>query len=238
MPPQGFNKKNNLSRQNTSLPGSRNQKHPIHAFEVHYPVDVSIRSKTKVILSSEVYFKMLVHGLRYAHPHIGRDKWIEVIGLLTGRLEDFKSYDRIIVDKAWPIGHGNAVSVQIQDYGTTLSRILKEKEKKSVICGWYHTHPGYGLFMSHTDYQTQFGYQQMWNSAIALVLDTSLISTKQAGFKIFRLQRPQLNIFEILPFRIADNFSLKTFPPVLRHLSKLAKQGGRLEEYDHQIELK
>jgi proteasome lid subunit RPN8/RPN11 len=45
-----------------------------------------------------------------------------------------------------------------------------KKEIDGLIIGWYHSHPGYGIFMSDTDIQTQSRFQQFSDNVVALVL--------------------------------------------------------------------
>ncbi|WP_455283813.1 Mov34/MPN/PAD-1 family protein [[Eubacterium] cellulosolvens] len=42
------------------------------------------------------------------------------------------------------------------------------------IVGWYHSHPGYGIFMSETDLQTQSKLLQFSPFVIALVVDPEI----------------------------------------------------------------
>lgn len=205
-----------------------------HAGEAHFPLDLSIHLTTTVFLPSKVYFEMILHALMYAYPQDPKDNWKEVLGLLTGRVEHENTpKERIFVDRAWPIGHGNAVSVHVKNYGTIITRIIEKKAENTVIVGWYHSHPGFGLFMSKEDYTTQLQYQRMWNKAFALVLDPTLISTKNIGFAIFRLFEPDFKIFGTLPVKIMDKFSKSSIPYLMEHLSGLAKHGGRLVEIDY-----
>jgi 26S proteasome regulatory subunit N11 len=39
------------------------------------------------------------------------------------------------------------------------------------IVGWYHSHPGHGLFLSQTDLQTHMGFHQFTPYAVSLVVD-------------------------------------------------------------------
>lgn len=39
------------------------------------------------------------------------------------------------------------------------------------IVGWYHSHPGHGLFLSHTDLETHMQFYQFSSYAVSLVAD-------------------------------------------------------------------
>lgn len=41
------------------------------------------------------------------------------------------------------------------------------------IVGWYHSHPGHGLFLSQTDIQTHMGFHQFSPYALSLVAEPS-----------------------------------------------------------------
>lgn len=192
------------------------------------------RASTVTLLSPEVYFKMLLHAFRYAHPERNSEDWVEVIGLLTGTVTNPNTpTERLFVTQAWPIGHGSAVGVTINNYGKVLTRVLEEKEEGTEILGWYHTHPGYGVWMSHTDYRTHLSYQRMYDRAVAVVLDPTLVSSLYLGFEVFRLELPRLNRFEVLRPAITDNFSPKTIPALVKHLAQKAMTDGLLDELDH-----
>merc|ERR1711956_44963 len=47
------------------------------------------------------------------------------------------------------------------------------------VCGWYHSHPGYGCWLSGTDVQTQMTYQSHQEPFLAVVVDP--IRTCAAG---------------------------------------------------------
>ncbi|MCD6126230.1 MAG: Mov34/MPN/PAD-1 family protein [Thaumarchaeota archaeon] len=61
------------------------------------------------------------------------------------------------------------------------------------IVGWYHSHPGFSLFLSAIDIETQKRYQMMFPKAVALVVDpVSYAKTRKLRdlkFKVFRLDR-------------------------------------------------
>jgi len=56
--------------------------------------------------------------------------------------------------------------------------ILKQRIQGNIV-GWYHSHPGYGIFMSNVDIATQTKLQQFSPYVTALIIDPS---TDQVGF--------------------------------------------------------
>jgi proteasome lid subunit RPN8/RPN11 len=59
------------------------------------------------------------------------------------------------------------------------------------IVGWYHSHPGFDVFLSAIDIQTQKLYQRLFPKAVALVIDPlKYAKTKRLqdlNFKVFRI---------------------------------------------------
>ncbi len=61
------------------------------------------------------------------------------------------------------------------------------------VVGWYHSHPGIGVFLSGIDVETQRRYQKMFPKAIALVVDPlKYARTRRLSdlkFSVFRINR-------------------------------------------------
>jgi proteasome lid subunit RPN8/RPN11 len=179
---------------------------------------------------------MIYHGYQFANPLIDKEDWVEVMGWLSGSIQKGKNGGEILkIDYSWPITHGDAISVSIDDYGNVLTSILGELEEKfnnkQSILGWYHTHPGYGLFMSQVDFNTQKSYQKLFDKAIAIVLDQTLISSVHYGIEIFRL-KPDLLTFEKIPFTLANSFDVRLLIKILQNFQKGIQRGKLLKEYD------
>ncbi|MFX0066256.1 MAG: hypothetical protein ACFFC7_29180 [Candidatus Hermodarchaeota archaeon] len=197
---------------------------------------------SRVKIHLKAYIKLALHALKYANPKVSRNKWIEVIGLLTGYIENKDTpLACLVVEDAYPIGHGTDVNAQIQD-PQSMVRVyneIKVKTKNQIILGWYHSHPSYGPFMSQTDYQTQVRYQRLGTkesqltAPIALVIDPTLISNRSYGFKIFRLKK-DLKTWEEPNYQVL-NCSLESLPEMMNTLLPLSEEEGRMFlEYDHE----
>ena len=46
-----------------------------------------------------------------------------------------------------------------------------EVARPEYICGWYHSHPGYGCWLSGIDVMTQQNYQKIQDPSVAIVID-------------------------------------------------------------------
>jgi proteasome lid subunit RPN8/RPN11 len=77
----------------------------------------------------------------------------------------------------------------------TIAGILEENFPDLMIVGWYHSHPGLGVFLSATDQATQRAfYQRPWN--VALVVDPTVRQSGWfAGLAGARLSRGQVLIY-------------------------------------------
>lgn len=76
-----------------------------------------------------------------------------------------------------------------------ISGIIEENFPEMLIVGWYHSHPGLGVFMSGTDRDTQHAfYNQSWNFAI--VVDPIKKETGWfSGLDCIPIQQDQLIIY-------------------------------------------
>ncbi|MHA1871103.1 MAG: tetratricopeptide repeat protein, partial [Promethearchaeota archaeon] len=161
-----------------------------------------------VILSAEAFKDMILFSGRYANPSIPSEEWKEVYGFLAGELinvqNEFEGADasgggvikKLYIKKLVPMVHGTRTEVYFseQDYGLS-EKVMDELLKAGMfICGWFHTHPGLGLFLSETDIINQLGFQSAFPKAIAAVFDFTKISNKSNGLKIYRLENPDLGI--------------------------------------------
>lgn len=123
------------------------------------------------------YVSVSKDALQKAVDHASKSLHKEVLGILIGRIED----DTLIIEDAVS-GEIEASSNHVTMPGQTIARIaddiLREKIQGNIV-GWYHSHPGYGLFMSDLDISTQASLQQFSPYIVALIVDPS---TGEAGF--------------------------------------------------------
>ncbi len=191
----------------------------------------------RVKIHLKAYIRMALHSLKYSNFKLNKKNWIEVIGLLTGYIENKDTpLSCMVVTDAFPIGHGTDVTAQIQD-PQSMVRVYKNASKSGqVILGWYHSHPGYSPFMSNTDYRTQVRYQRLGSEGLsapfALVIDPTEISAQSYGFKIFRLKE-DMKSWEHPRYEVL-NCPLETLPGMMNALLPVAINGAMFLEYDHE----
>ena len=104
------------------------------------------------------------------HAHSGGD--IEVMGLMQGKVRN----NEFIVLDSFPLPvegtetrvNAGAVADEFMiRYTETAERLLSD----DYVIGWYHSHPGYGCWLSGIDVQTQSLYQQAQEPFLAIVID-------------------------------------------------------------------
>ncbi len=184
-----------------------------------------------VVVKPKAYLKVLFHSLKHADPSTPRLQWKEVIGLLVGVLKHADTpLETIVLVDAVPVTHGNLVHAEFRDYARLARRILDIKPPQ-FICGWYHSHPGHGVFMSDTDWNTQYRYQKMWQKAIAAVIDPTLVSDSSLGWKIFRLT-PDFKQWEDVKVEYTDSFSPRMIPQLIELYAEVLEQEELISELE------
>ncbi|HEC36964.1 hypothetical protein LCGC14_0943840 [marine sediment metagenome] len=162
-----------------------------------------------IIIPKNVYLTVVAAAVRYANARIPRDDWLEVSGIFIGKNEG----KNVRITAACPIMHQeldrNAVIDQYkwsdEDY-IALAIIDDEafsRDPPEFTVGWWHSHPGFKVMMSHIDIRTTLSYQESNPLAISLVLnpqrlirqvevankkgDPDKALKNDPGFKIFSL---------------------------------------------------
>jgi len=104
------------------------------------------------------------------HARSGGD--LEVMGLLQGR---FESDTFIVMDVfALPVvGTETRVSAanEANEYMISYLDLIRRTGRTENAMGWYHSHPGYGCWLSGIDVSTQMLYQQFGEPWLAIVVD-------------------------------------------------------------------
>jgi len=162
-----------------------------------------------VIIPKKAYLSIVATAVRFANTRIPKDDWLEVSGIFTGRNEG----DDVIITESYPIMHQkldrNAVIDQYkwsdEDYEAlyVIDDEAFSRDPPEFVVGWWHSHPGFKVMMSHIDIRTTLSYQTNNPLAISLVFnperlrrqveqankkgDPDIQLKNDPGFKIFRL---------------------------------------------------
>lgn len=190
-----------------------------------------IKTKSSIAITVKAILKVASHALKYAHANIPRDQWVEVIGLLAGKLTD--NDQTLLIEDAYPMGHGDAIYAEIKDYKNYVRAFKDIKEKKLFICGWYHSHPSYGCFMSDEDMGTQSRYQKLWERAVALVIDPYQIDGSSLGFEIYRADIASQKWYSV-PFSVKGSLDVKLLPEILEFMNPIIEGKAAYLEYDEE----
>ncbi|KAF7732853.1 COP9 signalosome complex subunit 5 [Apophysomyces ossiformis] len=125
-----------------------------------------------VKISAIALIKMVMHARSGGN--------IEVMGLMQGKVQG----DTMIIMDAFALpveGTETRVNAQNEAYEYMVSYMEKATEvgRLENAIGWYHSHPGYGCWLSGIDVSTQMLNQQYQEPFVAVVIDPS--RTMSAG---------------------------------------------------------
>ncbi len=128
------------------------------------PVDGPVIDNAETVhISSLALLKMLKHG-RAGVP-------MEVMGLMLGEFVD--EFTVHVIDVFAMPQSGTGVSVEAVDdvFQTKMMDMLRQTGRDQMVVGWYHSHPGFGCWLSSVDVNTQQSFEQLNKRAVAVVVD-------------------------------------------------------------------
>lgn len=160
-----------------------------------------------IIIPKDVYLTIVAACVRFANQKIPQDDWLEVSGILIGKNEG----ENVLITEAYPIMHQeldkNAVIDQYkwsdEDYEALYIIDDQAFTRGEFTVGWWHSHPGFKVMMSHIDIKTTLSYQTNNPLAVSLVFNPVRLLRQielpdkkgdplkqlknDPGFKIYRL---------------------------------------------------
>lgn len=133
-----------------------------------------------------VYVSTKARDVMLAHAREGAK--LEAMGLLIGETDQVESV--ITVHDAIPVTIGKEAEVE---FDAEHYEVFERDFSPFWIVGWYHSHPGYGLFLSGTDIATHAnGFQAHNPLSIAIVVDHQRPdSSTMAAFQVDNHDSPQ-----------------------------------------------
>jgi len=157
-------------------------------------------------ISSLALLKMLKHG-RAGVP-------MEVMGLMLGEFVD--EYTVRVVDVFAMPQSGTGVSVEAVDpvFQMRMLDMLKQTNRPEIVVGWYHSHPGFGCWLSGVDINTQQSFEQLNKRAVAVVVDPIQSVKGKVVIDAFRLINPQLMVMGHAPRQTTSNLGHLTKPSI------------------------
>lgn len=157
-------------------------------------------TKETVYISSIALLKMLKHG-RAGVP-------MEVMGLMLGEFVD--DYTVNVVDVFAMPQSGTGVSVEAVDdvFQAKMMDMLKQTGRDQMVVGWYHSHPGFGCWLSSVDVNTQKSFEQLNSRAVAVVVDPIQSVKGKVVIDAFRLIDTGALINNLEPRQTTSNTGL------------------------------
>ena len=171
------------------------------------PTDVPQQDNAETVhISSLALLKMLKHG-RAGVP-------MEVMGLLLGTIVD--DYTVSVVDVFAMPQSGTGVSVEAVDpvFQTKMLDMLKQTGRSEVVVGWYHSHPGFGCWLSSVDINTQQSFEQLNPRAVAIVVDPIESVKGKVVIDAFRLINPSTVMLGQEPRQTTSNIGHLNKPSI------------------------
>ncbi|CAO3567250.1 unnamed protein product [Mortierella alpina] len=135
---------------------------------------------TDIKISAVALIKMVMHARSGGS--------IEVMGMMQGKVQG----NTIIIMDAFALpveGTETRVNAQAEGYEYMVQYMTKIKEvgRLENAIGWYHSHPGYGCWLSGIDVNTQMQNQQFQDPFVAVVIDPNrTISAGKVEIGAFR----------------------------------------------------
>ena len=177
-----------------------------------------------VYISSLALLKMLRHG-RAGVP-------MEVMGLMLGEFVD--DYTVRVVDVFAMPQSGTGVSVEAVDpvFQTKMMDMLRQTGRlvallrnlhhsgglmggrPETVVGWYHSHPGFGCWLSSVDINTQQSFEQLTPRAVAVVVDPIQSVKGKVVIDAFRLINPQTLMMGHEPRQTTSNLGHLNKPSI------------------------
>lgn len=117
----------------------------------------------QVYISSLALLKMLKHG-KAGIP-------LEVMGLMLGDYVDDYTVKCIDVFAMPQSGTETSIEAIDEAFQAKMHEMLKQTGRNEIVVGWYHSHPGFGCFLSSVDVNTQKNFEQLNPRFVAVVVD-------------------------------------------------------------------
>ena len=117
----------------------------------------------QIYISPLSLLKMLRHG-KAGIP-------LEVMGLMLGTQIDEYTVKCIDVFSMPQSGTETTIESIDEGFQVRMVEMLKQTGRSEDVVGWYHSHPGFGCWLSQTDINTQKTFETQNERAVAVVVD-------------------------------------------------------------------
>lgn len=158
-----------------------------------------------VYVSSLALLKMLKHG-RAGVP-------VEVMGLMLGSFVDEYTINVVDVFAVPQNGTGTSVEAVDHEYQALMLEKLKQTGRTENVVGWYHSHPGFGCWLSSVDIEMQKSFEQQDPRCVAVVVDPIQSVKGRVVIDAFKLIPPSAMM-------MGTTGNVRQVTSVLGHLTK------------------
>ncbi|TYI93035.1 hypothetical protein E1A91_D02G110400v1 [Gossypium mustelinum] len=157
---------------------------------------------------------------------------MEVMGLMLGEFVD--GYTVRVVDVFAMPQSGTGVSVEAVDhvFQTNMLDMLKQTGRPEMVVGWYHSHPGFGCWLSGVDINTQQSFEGLNQRAVAVVVDPIQSVKGKLVIDAFRLINPQTMMLGQEPRQTTSNLGHLNKPSIHEMLNLAIKYSKAVQEED------
>jgi COP9 signalosome complex subunit 5 len=141
----------------------------------------------KVRVSAVALVKMTMHARSGGE--------LEIMGLMQG----YTAGDTIVITDAFRLPvEGTETRVNAQndanEYIVSYLELCRQQGRQENVVGWYHSHPGYGCWLSGIDVDTQAMQQKFQDPCVAVVIDPDrTVSAGKVEIGAFRTLPPELH---------------------------------------------
>lgn len=158
-------------------------------------------------ISSLALLKMLKHG-RAGVP-------LEVMGLMLGEFVD--DYTVNVVDVFAMPQSGTGVTVEAVDsvFQAKMMDLLSITGRGEYVVGWYHSHPGFGCWLSNVDVSTQQSFEKMNKRCVAVVIDPIQSVKGKVVIDAFRCIEMENTALGLEPRQTTSNIEFVNKPSVV-----------------------
>jgi len=139
---------------------------------------------------------------------------MEVMGLMLGEFVD--DYTVRVKDVFAMPQSGTSVTVEAVDpvFQTKMLDMLKQTGRPEMVVGWYHSHPGFGCWLSGVDVNTQQSFEAINERCVAVVVDPIQSVKGKVVIDAFRCINPQTLLMGQEPRQTTSNIGHLAKPSI------------------------
>lgn len=167
--------------------------------------DEPLRDTAETIhISSLALLKMLIHG-RAGVP-------LEVMGLMIGEYIDEYTVRVVDVFSMPQTATGQSVEAVDDEYQARMLEKLEVVSRPEKVVGWYHSHPGFGCWLSMEDVMTAKSYEQLTARSVSVVVDPIQSVRGKVVIDAFRTIPENLAMMQLEPRQTTSNVGFLSRP--------------------------